>query len=334
MTNNTASNIDTKVLTSTDNNTIQYQHSYQKESDRFLCHFARHTCSDVKPREILITNNQSLHSNVYTVSKDTLTTMVLQSLIKEGYSSCLVEDNTTHMCLGIIHLHDIVRILFTKVYNYHTTVSHNIHTNLHIPSLLLHSDTAIAHRQLYDNKQHTTKHYLPLTSFLHCTVEDALRKQYNEQPIYNMLTYQSLFSGLEILSQINQHSIPILNEQTNELESILTTSMIISLLDCEIDEYSCIADITINALLSLFLTRHVEAIRSVDRAMLGFKVMLQHNINALAVLDKHSHLYDVLSIRDIRGIGFKLEHIHMLNSNVEEYKWHCAELYRMYISVV
>jgi len=124
---------------------------------------------------------------------------------------------------------------------------------------------------------------------------------------------------LEVMAKAaSVRRVPVLDEKA-QVCGLVTQSMMISLLSQHHARLGSIEDIKIKNL-DPALVPVVMSVREKDKAMDAFRVMGDRGIGGLAVVDAIGHLTDVISVRDLRGIGISAEKFHRLWYDVAFFK--------------
>jgi len=124
--------------------------------------------------------------------------------------------------------------------------------------------------------------------------------------------------AMEQMARLNCHRVPILNTN-HRVSGILTQSMIISLIDQNLTKlgdlrFEKVRDITGG------LQQEVKIVQEDSTAISAFKTMTSLGISGLGVVSSTGALVDVISVRDLRGIGCKVEHFERLWFSVKRFK--------------
>jgi len=129
----------------------------------------------------------------------------------------------------------------------------------------------------------------------------------------------STLHPLEVLAKSpSVRRVPVLDEKA-QVTGLITQSMMISLLSQNHNRLGSIEDIKIKNV-DPALVPTVVSVREKDKAVDAFQLMRERGYSGLAVIDSIGHLTDVISVRDLRGIGMLAEKFHRLWYDVAFFK--------------
>jgi CBS-domain-containing membrane protein len=110
----------------------------------------------------------------------------------------------------------------------------------------------------------------------------------------------SLFSALELLGKEGLHRIPVVNSD-NEIQDIVTQSMMIDFVWQNIETITTVADLQVSQLDPP--TRDLLTISSTAKAIEAFREMSNMEVTGLGVLAESGRLVDVISLRDLKLVN-------------------------------
>jgi CBS-domain-containing membrane protein len=107
----------------------------------------------------------------------------------------------------------------------------------------------------------------------------------------------SLFSAWELLAKEGLHRIPII-DANDEIQDIITQSMMIDFLWQNIESFSSRADLKVSQFDPP--TRDLAVISRHAKAIEAFREMSTYHLTGLGVIDNNGRLVDVISLRDMK----------------------------------
>jgi len=111
----------------------------------------------------------------------------------------------------------------------------------------------------------------------------------------------SLLHAMEIMAREGARRLAVLDER-DRVVGIATQSMIISLLSQNLPLFGPAKDTPVREVHEL-LCGEVISIKDTARALDGFKLCAEKDVSGIAVQNPAGSLIDVLSVRDLRGMG-------------------------------
>jgi len=265
-------------------------------------------------------------------------------LIVEGFSSAPVV-NKHRRFMGFIDLHDIVwytiqcfkdwRKLVSLVNDKPIEAMSETAVQSTLPSSSMPSTSADT-QPLYttmSTKQAMSAHHVQRAQigqwntffekekFRSATVEDVLEvwPEHSSRQLHAVFSGFSLHTIVEMMARLDAQRIAVLDHK-GKPTNVMTQSMMISLLSANIGRMGGIAQKPVELMLPFLDKKDAIAIKSNGLAIEAFNVMATQQINALAIVDDDGNMLDVISVRDLRVIGLKGEHIVRLSLPVSEFK--------------
>lgn len=102
---------------------------------------------------------------------------------------------------------------------------------------------------------------------------------------------------IELLAKHNVHRVPVIDHQ-GRVTNLITQSALVAYLAAHLDKLGNIREQTVGA---LTLGHKSVVTASVNlRAIDAFKIMTQHGVSGVAVVDEEGNLIGNISVRDIR----------------------------------
>jgi len=146
----------------------------------------------------------------------------------------------------------------------------------------------------------------------------------------------SLFFGLETLARTSQHRLAVIYQ--NKVVGVLTESMMIGFLYLNLDKMGEAKNTPVSDLVSHYF---VMSINENEQVFKAFKMMMDHKVSGVAVVNNDGQVVDSISVRDLKGIGPEAEMFTRLWDPILEFKKkvrskipHCQTLPRAPICVL
>jgi len=211
---------------------------------------------------------------VVTVQHDEHITRVFLKLITEGFLSAPVLDDHRKF-MGFIDLLDVV--------------SYSVHL--------------FEQEKLDWNPANWEAFWARLTTFREARVKDVMSNIDWVRPnaLHAIKRGFSLLHAMELMAREGVHRVAVLDE-ADHVVGISTQSMIVSLVSQNIKLLGSTKDRPVSDCHS-HLCDEVLAVKESQRAIDAFRLMANKRVNGLAVLNDSGFIVDVISVRDIRGMG-------------------------------
>jgi len=110
----------------------------------------------------------------------------------------------------------------------------------------------------------------------------------------------SLFSAIEIIAREREVRRMAIVDDKKSLVGIITQSLIVQFLHKNIEK---LGNKKRKPISMCFQSKDIVSVRDDEPAIQGFKKMIHHNLSGIAVVDNDGKLVDMLSLRDLKGIG-------------------------------
>jgi len=213
-------------------------------------------------------------SNVILVAQRTdLLVEVWKGLVRNNFLSCPVLQKTKQKYYGFIDMHDIVDFVIKKF------------------------DT---------NKLESAKDFWGLMEAdkeLMATTVNAVMKYpvRIRNPYHPVSVGYSLFSAVELLArEPGLHRVPVIDSERN-LKSLLTQSQVVDFIMGNMELLGGIRQKPIEEVATSKKT--VLSVTLNTTAIEAFRMMAEHNITGLAVVDDNGRLVDALTLKDLKAIS-------------------------------
>jgi len=276
-----------------------------EDADSFLCWLVRYPVERNHPRPTTDTVPLKKSGDAVVCSNNDKLIDVLQKLVVEGFLALPVLSSHDNRVIGFIDLLDIV---------WYTLWSFGAWRE----------EQSKEGAQVAESKERFSE-YLSLERFRNALISDVMgRPGFGTRNLpLNVYRGFSLLHPVEIMARLSAHRIAITNAE-RKVTGILTQSMVISLLDQHLDRLGSLCSHTVTEMLP-GLSDELCAINETDMALSAFKMMVQHNVNGLAVVNANGELVDTISVRDLRGIGVTADRWTDLWRSVKEFKAICRQ---------
>jgi len=122
----------------------------------------------------------------------------------------------------------------------------------------------------------------------------------------------STLSAIEGMVRTGQRRVIVLTPDEH-VKGILTLSMVISSLDQHLDEFGQLQLSSVSIVeKNCGMKKSLLSVKENEPAVTALKMMSLNKISSLPVLNNAGELIDVISVRDLRGIGPRAEHFERL----------------------
>lgn len=154
------------------------------------------------------------------------------------------------------------------------------------------------------------------------TVMDVLQASFQRRHFtVTSIEGLSVLSAMEILGKLKRERVAVIST-TGRVVSIVTASMMISLLR-DLSSMEAVAELLQVKVRKLSLQHPFEPAETVQGTQVAaeaFERMVNQQVPCLAVLNSAGHLVDVLSMTDLKLIGYGAERLRLLGKTVFEFK--------------
>jgi len=161
-----------------------------------------------------------------------------------------------------------------------------------------------------------------LHEFWDAKVSDVLelgaRRSWSRDPVRAVQPGITAFEAMERFINTGAHRMPVLDEMGRVI-GLCTESMLISVLGQQLGLLGQARNLTVREL-NKDLCNEVYAVHEGDRALSAFRRMADLGVHGLAVFDRSDALVDVLTVRDLRGIGNNANRFKRLFLSVKAFK--------------
>jgi CBS domain-containing protein len=255
---------------------------------QLLLYFARFPLDQLAPRSTTGTIRVWKSGNAVTVRQDERVTRAFFKLVTEGFLSAPVLDDRGRY-VGIVDLLDLVAFTVELF------------------------DEAKLQPTEDQWKQFIEKEKV----FWEAKVGDVIKKigRESDHPVFRGF---SVLQAMEIFARTGVHRVAVLDEYQNVV-GICTQSMIISLLSQGLDMMGAMKLMAVRELHSN-LCQNVFLIKEDQKAIEGFKMMVEKRVHGVAIVDNQGAMIDTLSVRDLRGIGTNASKFRRLYEQVKNFK--------------
>jgi len=110
----------------------------------------------------------------------------------------------------------------------------------------------------------------------------------------------SIYDIVQIMVNSGVQRVPVLNPQTNKIENFVTQSTLIQYFAKNSAKLGKYADCTLSEL--GFKPKHVYAVKETDIAIEAFKLMSEHKITGVPIVDSEGEIITNVSSRDLRNV--------------------------------
>lgn len=284
-----------------------------EDADGFLTWICRYPVERNHPRPTTGTIAVKKSGDAVVCASDDKVVDVLQKLIVEGFLAMPVISASDKRLISYIDLLDIVWWALYSFGAWRTDVSKEKQSK----------------EGILESKEHFTS-FLSLERFRNATVADVIGRSgfgTRNQP-HHVYKGFSLFHCFETMARISAHRMAICNAERKVI-GIVTQSMVISLLDQHLDRLGTLATNHNIGEMKAGLMEELLLVQETDLALSAFKLMVQQNVNGLAVVNDKGVLVDTISVRDLRGMGAKADDWTALWLSVREYKEMCRQRFNL-----
>jgi len=241
---------------------------------------------------------------VMTVQHDEHITRVFAKFVTEGFLSAPVLDDRRRF-MGFVDMLDLVAFtvgLFEK------------------EKVAEDEAAGVRGRELVWSEANWEVFWNKLGTFREARVEDVMREIDWSKPsrAHAVRTGFSLLHVMEMMARDNVRRVAVIDAQ-DKVVGIATQSMIISLLSQNLPLFGPAKDTPVREAHGL-LCGDVIAMRADHRALESFKLMAEKNVSGVGVVNAKGSLIDVVSVRDLRGMGTDGAKFWRLYETVATYK--------------
>jgi len=263
----------------------------KKGLDQLLLYFAKFPLEQLTPRNPTGTIRLWKSGSAVTLAHNERISRAFHKLVTEGFLSAPVLDDRGRY-MGIMDLLDLVAFT-TSLFD---------------------------EKKLDPNETEWSKFLEKEKAFWDAKVEDVMQRpsMTNPTPFHPVHKNFSVLQAMEIMSRTGARRLPVLDEYSNVV-GICTQSMIISLLSQGLERMGSAAQLKVSEMHDQ-LCKEVYSIREDQRAIEGFRLMIEKNVQGVAIVDKDGCLVDALSARDLRGIGTNASRFKRLYDTVANFK--------------
>lgn len=247
--------------------------------EELLLYFGRTPVTQIAPRPTTGTVRVFKQSDVVCVHRSERTARVFTKLVTEGFLAAPVLD-ALHKFAGFIDMLDLV--IFTV-------------------------DTFTKAGGDPNTPEGWAKFCDSVSAWRDSTIDDVIAHvESSGRPRKSTpFPLQRSFTVLQAMAQfaaLGTHRLAVLDDE-NRVAGILTQSMVLSLLDQNINKIGRYRETKVQDMHSLL--QPVLSIREDEKAINAFRLMAEKGVLGLAVVDNSGFLVDNISVRDLRGIGQK-----------------------------
>jgi CBS-domain-containing membrane protein len=115
---------------------------------------------------------------------------------------------------------------------------------------------------------------------------------------------------LEQMARLGSHRVPVLTD-SGRVHGLVTQSMFISLFTQQIHRLGRLLDMTVNEMVP-YLASSAWQVQEDSLAVNAFRLMAEHNISGLGVVNRQGSLVGTISTSDLCNMGCKAEHFERL----------------------
>jgi CBS-domain-containing membrane protein len=163
------------------------------------------------------------------------------------------------------------------------------------------------------------KYFATEAKFSQTQVHEVIRWPLTKKNVYHPVKAGStLFTALELCAIADVHRIAVTDDDDN-LVDVVTQSMLIDFLWQNLESIGKAANAKVSALPS---SPNVLSVNLNDKAIDAFKLMLQHDVSGIAVVDDKGKLVDNISNRDLKAIRPDIKAMWRLWTTIADLKAH------------
>lgn len=262
--------------------------------EELLLYFGRTPVTQIAPRPTTGTVRVFKQSDVVCVHRSERTARVFTKLVTEGFLAAPVLD-ALHKFTGFIDMLDLV--IFTV-------------------------DIFAKHGGDPNTPEGWAKFCDSISAWRDSTIEDVIAHVESSGHPRKSTPFplQRSFTVLQAMAQfaaLGTQRLAVLDDE-NRVAGILTQSMVLSLLDQNINKIGRYRQTQVQEMHSLL--QPVLSVKEDEKAINAFRLMADRGVSGLAVVDAQGFLVDNISVRDLRGIGQKPTDFSNLFQTVKVFK--------------